>query len=108
MDMRDILVIDGVYKLELESLILMQIRSEKLNVSPSDILEVIQLKLEYYIERIMNGDIKALMPDYNFSGYQIDVHFFKEVPADVDKYLREIADEVRDKDISMTVSVAFE
>lgn len=108
MDMLDIFKIDGMYKLESKSLILLQLRSEKLNVSPSDILEVIQLKLEYYIERIMNGDIQALMPDYNFSGYQIDVHFFKKVPADVDKFLRQIADEVRDKDISMTVSVAFE
>lgn len=108
MDMRDIFKIDGIYKLESESKVLMQMRFEVLPVDPSDILEILQFKLDYFIEKIKNGYIQTLMPDYNISGYQIDFHFFKEVSVGVDKYLREKAHEIRDKEISMTVSVAFE
>ncbi|CZQ93913.1 hypothetical protein [Trichococcus ilyis] len=108
MDMHDTFNIDGIYKLESESKVLLQMRFEEFQGASSDIFEILQFKLDYYIERIVNGDIQSLMPNYHINGYQIDFHFFKEIPAGVDKYLREKADEVRDKQISMTVSVAFE
>lgn len=107
MDLKEILRIDGIYKLELTSEIMMQLRAEKLSVDPNDILEAIKLKLDYYIERVLNGDIQAFMPELQFDGYQIEVHFNKKVPDAVDEYLRKKADQVRDKDIRISLSVSL-